>query len=76
VSRPALPGCLVRNDATGDLYAATDFGVLRLPSGGTSWIQAGTGLPTAAGYGLTLAQSDHVLYAATHGRGAYSLVLP
>lgn len=67
---------LVRNDANGDLYAATDFGVLRLPAGGTQWVQAGGGLPTVAVYGLTLAQSAHVLYAATHGRGAYMLALP
>src|SRR3954453_14075924 len=29
----------------GDLYAAADFGVLRLPAGATAWEQAGTGLP-------------------------------
>jgi hypothetical protein len=61
---------------TGDLYAATDFGVLRLPNGATHWQDAGSGLPTAAVYGLTLSQSGHVLCAATHGRGAYSLSLP
>jgi hypothetical protein len=61
---------------TGDLYAATDFGVLRLPSGATHWESAGTGLPSVAVYGLTLSQTGHVLYAATHGRGAYALTLP
>jgi hypothetical protein len=61
---------------TGDLYAATDFGVLRLPNGATHWQDAGSGLPTAAVYGLTLSQSGHVLYAATHGRGAWALSLP
>jgi hypothetical protein len=50
--------------------------VLRLPAGSTSWVQAGTGLPKVATYGITLAQSAHVLYAATHGRGGYSLFLP
>jgi hypothetical protein len=64
------------NHDNGDLYAATDFGVLRLPAGSTSWIQAGAGLPKAAVYGVTLAQSANVLYAATHGRGAYVLSLP
>jgi hypothetical protein len=33
-------------------------------------------LPTAAVYGLTLSQSGNVLYAATHGRGAWKLTLP
>jgi hypothetical protein len=67
---------IARNATTGDVYASTDFGVLRLPAGATQWQQAGTGLPRVAVYGLTLAQSGHVLYAATHGRGAYALSLP
>ena len=62
--------------ATGDVYAATDFGVLRLPAGASHWEAAGSGLPTAAVYGLTLSQSANVLYAATHGRGAWELTLP
>ena len=40
------------------------------------WENAGTSLPSVAVYGLTLSQSAHVLYAATHGRGAYVLSLP
>ncbi|NUT56425.1 MAG: exo-alpha-sialidase, partial [Thermoleophilia bacterium] len=67
---------LARDARTGDLYAATDFGVLRLPAGATAWQQAGTGLPRVAVYGITLAQNGSVLYAATHGRGAYALNLP
>ena len=62
--------------ATGDVYAATDFGVLRLSSGASHWETAGSGLPTSAVYGLTLSQSGNVLYAATHGRGAWALTLP
>jgi len=62
--------------STGDLYTSTDFGVLRLPAGASHWEQAGTGLPRAAVYGLTLAQNTGVLYAATHGRGAYTIQLP
>jgi hypothetical protein len=67
---------IAHNDANGDLYAATDFGVLRLPAGSTSWLRAGTGMPNVAVYGLTIAQDAHVVYAATHGRGAYALTLP
>jgi hypothetical protein len=33
---------------TGDLYAATDFGVMTLPNGATSWTSTG-GLPMAEG---------------------------
>jgi hypothetical protein len=64
------------DQASGDLYAATDFGVLRLPAGSNAWLRAGTGLPNVAVYGLTISQSSHVVYAATHGRGAYVLSLP
>ncbi len=62
--------------ATGDVYAATDFGVSRLPAGAREWEDAAPGLPAVAVYGLTLDAEGHVLYAATHGRGAYALELP
>ena len=65
--------------ATGDLYVSTDFGVYRLVSGTHTWIPAADGLPMVAVSGLTLAYStrgdDRLLYAATHGRGAYRLRL-
>jgi hypothetical protein len=69
---------IARDASTGDLYAATDFGVLRLPAGATQWQQAGGGLPKVAVYGITLADTNgaRVLYAATHGSGAYVLSLP
>jgi hypothetical protein len=67
---------LVRDDATGDLYAANDFGVLRLPRGSTMWQTAARGLPKAEVPGLSISTSARVLYAATHGRGAYVLQLP
>ena len=60
---------------TGDLYVATDFGVDMLPSGSTTWVPAGTGLPPVAVYGLTISSSARVLYAATHGRSAWRLRL-
>jgi hypothetical protein len=61
---------------TDDLYASTDFGVVELASGSTSWVTAGSGLPPVAVYGLTISSQSRVLYAATHGRSAYSLSLP
>jgi hypothetical protein len=67
---------VVENEATGDLYASTDFGVLRLPHGSSSWTDAASGMPHVSVFGLSLSQSGHVLYAATHGRGAYRLRLP
>ena len=67
--------------ATDDIYASTDFGVDRLAAGTTTWIPAADGLPPVAVYDLTLTPggkktTDRVLYAATHGRGAYRIQLP
>jgi hypothetical protein len=67
---------LVRDDTSGALYASTDFGVLQLPTGGTSWSKAADGLPIVAVYGLTIDPGSRLLYAATHGRGVYRVNLP
>ena len=47
---------LVRDDVTGDLYAATDFGVLKLAGGNPAngWVVAGSGLPMVEVAGLTI----------------------
>jgi hypothetical protein len=67
---------LVRDDKTGDLYAGSDFTVMRLANGATTWTMAGTGLPMVEVPGLTIVPEARVLYAATHGRSAWSLALP
>jgi hypothetical protein len=67
---------LVRDDMTGDLYAATDFGVWKLANGATSWTVAAPGMPMVETPGLTIVPSARVLYAATHGRGGWRLTLP
>ncbi len=67
---------LVRDDVTGDLYASSDFGVMKLPFGKTTWAVADSGLPNVEVAGLTIVPSRRVLYAATHGRSAWSLALP
>jgi hypothetical protein len=67
---------LVRDDLTGDLYAATDFGVMKLVAGTTSWTLAASGMPMVEVPGLTIAPSARVLYAATHGLGGWKLDLP
>src|SRR5438477_2373839 len=63
------------DSVTGNLFVSTDFGVDILPSGGSTWVPAASGLPPVAVYGLTLDSTHHLLYAATHGRGAWSLGL-
>jgi hypothetical protein len=66
---------VVRDDVTGDLYAASDFGVMKLPKNATTWSVAGAGLPMVEVSGLTMVSKSRVLYAATHGRSAWSLQL-
>ena len=66
---------LVRDDLTGDLYAATDFGVMKLAAATTSWTVAAAGMPAAEVPGLTIVPGARVLYAATHGLGAWRLNL-
>jgi len=43
---------------------------------GTNWVVAGSGLPMGEVAGLTIVPERRVLYAATHGRSAWSLTLP
>ena len=67
---------IASDGSRGDLYIATDFGVSLLPSGASAWSDAAPGLPMVAVYSLTISTSGRVLYAATHGRGAWRLNLP
>jgi hypothetical protein len=74
---PDLPiTFLVRDDQTGDLYGSSDFGVMRLAGGSTTWTVAGSGLPMVEVPSLSINSGARVLYAATHGRSAWSLALP
>ena len=73
---------LVRDDFTGDLYASTDFGVLRgkLTAPFTyAWTEAGKpggNLPRVEVPGITIDPCSRVLYAATHGRSVWRMFLP
>jgi hypothetical protein len=71
-----LPVTALVRSTRGDLFAATDFGVLKLASGTSTWTVAGTGLPAVEVAGLTMVNGSHVLYAATHGHGVWSLQIP
>ena len=66
---------LVRDDVTGDLYAASDFGVSRLAKGTTTWVAAAPGLPAVEVTSLEIVSSKRILYAATHGLSAWRLNL-
>jgi hypothetical protein len=66
---------LVRDDLTGDLYAATDFGVLVLPNRTKAWGLAGQELPAVLTPHLEIHPQQRILFAATHGMGAWYLEL-
>jgi hypothetical protein len=62
------------DDASGDVYASSDFGVNLLQAGKTTWVMAGEDLPQVEVAGLTIVPGK-ALYAATHGRSAWKLKL-
>ena len=66
------------DNVSGDLYASTDFGVVRLAgaNAANAWTMAAPGLPVVTVAGLTINPGARQLLAATHGRGAYQLTLP
>jgi hypothetical protein len=68
----------VAYDPGKDLYASTDFGVIKLAgaSAANGWTVAAPGLPVVTVAGLTINPGARQLLAATHGRGAYQLTLP
>ena len=66
---------LVRDDVTGDLYAGTDFGALRLANGTTTWTNSAPGLPNVEVTSLEILPDERILYAATHGLSTWRLNL-
>jgi hypothetical protein len=66
---------VVRDDATGDLYISSDFGVSRLVPSEKSWRPAAPGMPNVEVASLTVVPRARKLYAATHGLGAWLLKL-
>jgi hypothetical protein len=67
---------VVFDSVTGDLYASTDFGVVRRAHGTSTWTVAGTGMPMGEVAGLTIVPNARKLYAAMHGLSAFRMQLP
>jgi hypothetical protein len=66
---------VVLDAKTGDVFAASDFGVYLLHGGTSSWTSAAPGMPNVEVAGLTLDVENRALYAATHGLSAWKLNL-
>ena len=72
---------VVQDDPSGDLYVSSDFGVLKR-SGNGPWTAAAPGMPNVEVAGLTYVpgeghghHADRIVYAASHGLGAWKLQL-
>jgi photosystem II stability/assembly factor-like uncharacterized protein len=63
-------------DLSNTWYLATDSGVFSTGDGGTTWSTLGAGLPNVTVVSLGLFHPSRTLYAATHGRSAWTLQLP
>jgi hypothetical protein len=59
----------------GKIVLATDLGVVVSSDGGASWSRPGGNLPYTTVMDLTLGP-DGLVYAATHGRGIWSVLAP
>jgi hypothetical protein len=60
---------------SGTLYAATDIGVFYTTNSGTTWTTLINGLPDVVVLGLKIYQPSRTLWAATHGRGVWTISL-
>ena len=57
------------------LFAATHRGVWKKTTASSSWTLLGTGLPLMMVSDLDICNDSHVLFAGTHGRGIWKLIL-
>jgi hypothetical protein len=73
---PDTPATDVAYDhVTGNLYVSNDFGVVLRPAGSATWVEAAEGMPNVMVPSLTLMAGERILYAASHGFGAWRLNL-
>jgi hypothetical protein len=62
---------IVTGNTAGTLFVGTDIGIFTTTDGGTTWTTFATGLPRVAV--LSLAGTNAVGFAATHGRGVFAV---
>jgi hypothetical protein len=72
---PCGPVNVIREDPQNPeiLYVGTDLGVYVSVNGGSSWESLPSNLPTTFVHDMIIHPRDHILVAATHGRGMYAL---
>ncbi len=72
---PDVPASSIKQAASGALVLGTDLGTLYRAPGATSWTRLGGNLPLTTVMDVEVGP-DNVVYAATHGRGIWSIPLP
>ena len=72
---PDVPANAVKETSSGALVLGTDLGVFYRAPGATNWSKLGANLPLVTVMDVEVAGDGNV-YAATHGRGIWSIPLP
>ena len=67
---------LTYDQSRNQLYASTDFGVFYLKNGQKNWARLGSGLPNCPVLDVKLSGDGKTIYAATFGRGIYTMPVP
>jgi ligand-binding sensor domain-containing protein len=70
-----VPTNSIRQTAAGGLVLGTELGVLYRAPGATTWSRLGGNFPLTTVMDVAIASNGDV-YAATHGRGIWSIPLP
>jgi photosystem II stability/assembly factor-like uncharacterized protein len=66
---------IVRSATPRTIFVGTDLGVYESTNEGTSWVSFNSGLPAVEIFDLKYRESNHLLLAATHGRGCFTFDL-
>lgn len=74
-SLPDVPINSVVKDSYGNLFLATDIGVMASGDEGVNWEILGENLPSVVVTDLHIHESSEMLYAATYGRSSYKIDL-
>jgi hypothetical protein len=72
---PDVPTSSIKQTSTGALVVGSDLGVFYRAAGDTQWKRLGASLPLTTVMDVEIAADGNV-YAATHGRGIWSVPLP
>lgn len=75
ISLPDVPINSIAKDSYGNLYLATDIGVLATGNEGANWEILGANLPSVVVTDLHIHEPSEMLYVATYGRSSYKIDL-